>query len=61
MDIPDSLQKAADDERAQLSGLDGDDHAAQWQQWFKAAATIQAAITEHAKDTNKTARKPTGS
>ncbi|WP_413102205.1 hypothetical protein [Streptomyces sp. Inha503] len=53
MDIPDrliELQTAADAEQAKLSGLVGDEHAAQWASWFTAAATVQAAITEHAKE-----------
>ncbi|MFE5159628.1 hypothetical protein ACFRNT_14130 [Streptomyces sp. NPDC056697] len=54
MDIPDrliELQTAADAERDKLTGLDGDERADQWQRWFEAAATIQAAVTEHAQKT----------
>lgn len=53
MDIPDrliTLQQAADDEHAKLRGLDGDEHAAQWKRWRDAAVTVQAAVTEHAKE-----------
>lgn len=53
MDIPDrliELQQTADDERAKLTRLDGPEHKAQWKRWFDAAATVQAAVTEHAKD-----------
>ncbi|MFE2449242.1 hypothetical protein ACH4TQ_50165 [Streptomyces sp. NPDC021218] len=54
MEIPDrliELQQAADAERDKLSGLDGDARAVQWKTWFEAAATIQAAVTEHAQKT----------
>ncbi|GHJ30875.1 hypothetical protein TPA0910_53080 [Streptomyces hygroscopicus subsp. sporocinereus] len=53
MDLPDrriELQKTADDEHAKLPALDGDEHAAQWKRWRDAAAEIQAAVTEHAKE-----------
>ncbi|MEU1805825.1 hypothetical protein [Streptomyces sp. NPDC019937] len=53
MDIPDrliELQQTADDERAELTGLDGDEHAAQWPRWRDAAVKIQAAVTEHAQE-----------
>ncbi|WP_413808094.1 hypothetical protein [Streptomyces sp. OE57] len=53
MDIPDrliSLQTAADAEHAKLTGRDGDEHTTQWKTWFEAAATVQAAVTEHAKE-----------
>ncbi|WP_063735635.1 hypothetical protein [Streptomyces sp. RTd22] len=53
MDIPDrliALQQTADDERAKLTGLDGDEHSAQWRRWFDAAATVQAAVTDHARE-----------
>lgn len=54
VDIPDrliTLQQDADDERAKLTGLDGDEREAQWTRWFEAAAKSQAAVTEHAKET----------
>ncbi|MFF4479438.1 hypothetical protein ACFY1A_20800 [Streptomyces sp. NPDC001520] len=54
MEIPDrliELQTAADAERDKLTGLDGQERADQWQRWFEAAATIQAAVTEHAQQT----------
>ncbi|TMU98205.1 hypothetical protein [Streptomyces sp. DASNCL29] len=53
MEIPDrliSLQQAADAERDKLTGLDGDEHATQWQSWRDASVESQAAVTEHAKD-----------
>ena len=53
MDIPDrliELQTTADAEHAKLTGLDGPEHAAQWQTWFEAAKKCQAAVTEHAKE-----------
>ncbi|MEU5273163.1 hypothetical protein AB0G77_32510 [Streptomyces hygroscopicus] len=42
MDLPDrliALQRAADAE-----------HEAQWKRWCEAATTVQAAVTEHARD-----------
>ncbi|MGW5448683.1 hypothetical protein [Streptomyces asiaticus] len=51
MDIPDrliELQQAADAEHAKLSGLDGEERAAQWKRWFAAAEASQAAVIEHA-------------
>ncbi|MEE4598207.1 hypothetical protein V2J94_41300 [Streptomyces sp. DSM 41524] len=54
MDIPDrliELQQTADAEHAKLTGLDGEERAAQWQRWFKAAEASQAAVTEHAQET----------
>ncbi|MDN3056830.1 hypothetical protein PH213_20210 [Streptomyces sp. SRF1] len=54
MEIPGrliELQQAADDTHAQLRGLDGDEHAAQWTRWRDAAAESQAAVTEHATET----------
>ncbi|MFI0773042.1 hypothetical protein ACH4TQ_50770 [Streptomyces sp. NPDC021218] len=43
------LQKSADQEFAGLTGLDGDEHRARWEQWRAAAERVQAAVTEHAK------------
>lgn len=51
VDIPDrliELQQAADAEHAKLSGLDGEERAAQWKRWFAAAEASQAAVIEHA-------------
>ncbi|MFJ1994121.1 hypothetical protein [Streptomyces asiaticus] len=51
MDIPDrliELQQTADAEHAKLSGLDGDERAAQWKRWFAAAEASQSAVIEHA-------------
>lgn len=53
MDIPDrliELQQAADAEQAKLAGLDGDERQAQWKTWFDAAVTVQAAVTDHARE-----------
>ncbi|MEU5032250.1 hypothetical protein [Streptomyces milbemycinicus] len=55
MDIPDrliDLQQTADDERAKLAGLGGDEHAAQWARWYDAAVASQAAVTAHAQETD---------
>ncbi|NUS88868.1 MAG: hypothetical protein HOY75_40770 [Streptomyces sp.] len=55
VDIPDrliTLQQTADDERAKLTGLDGDEREAQWKRWYEAAVEIQAAVTAHAQETD---------
>ncbi|MFZ4240868.1 hypothetical protein ACOZGD_37610 [Streptomyces murinus] len=54
MEIPDeliSLERAAEDERARLVSLTGDDYAAQWRQWRGAAQALQVAVTAHAEAT----------
>ena len=43
------LERAAEEARARLAGLIGDEYDEQWQAWFKTSETVQAAITEHAK------------
>ena len=43
-----ALQKSADAEHQGLSGLDGEEHRAQWERWRTAAERVQAAVTEHA-------------
>lgn len=51
MDIPDdliALERAAEDQRARLAGLDGEEFEAQRLAWREAAAAAQAAITDHA-------------
>ncbi|MDX3232563.1 hypothetical protein [Streptomyces sp. ME19-01-6] len=45
-----ALQQTADAEHANLTGLIGDEHRAQWKCWFDAAVESQAAITKHAED-----------
>ncbi|MEU0844823.1 hypothetical protein ABZ370_35865 [Streptomyces sp. NPDC005962] len=53
MDIPDriiALQQAADAEHAKLAGLPDADHQIQWKHWYDAAVTVQAAVTEHARE-----------
>jgi len=53
VDIPDSLvklQTAADTEHSKLDGLNCEERAAQWRNWFKAAADSQAAVTQHASE-----------
>jgi hypothetical protein len=50
-DIPDELiklERSAEEERARLTGLEGEECAAQWRQWRTASEEVQAAITEHA-------------
>ncbi|MFF5475440.1 hypothetical protein [Streptomyces achromogenes] len=57
-EIPDeliNLERSAEQERARLAGLTGDDYDAQLRRWRKASAVFQAAVTEHAT-TTKTSR-----
>lgn len=52
-DIPDELiklERSAEEERAKLAGLTGDDYDAQRRRWRKASEAAQAAITKHAED-----------
>ena len=42
------LEHAAEEARAKLAGLIGDEYDEQWRAWFKASEKVQAAITEHA-------------
>ncbi|MEV4438536.1 hypothetical protein AB0K09_05855 [Streptomyces sp. NPDC049577] len=42
------LERAAEEERAKLVGLDGEEREAQWRAWRDSAVVVQAAITEHA-------------
>lgn len=51
MDIPDdliALECAAEEQRARLAGLDGEEYEAQRRVWRQAATAVQAAITDHA-------------
>lgn len=52
VDIPDELiklERSAEDERANLAGLAGDEYDAQWTRWREASETAQAAVTAHAE------------
>ncbi|MFI1327080.1 MULTISPECIES: hypothetical protein [Streptomyces] len=52
MDVPQdliSLERAAEEQRARLAGLDGEDFEAQQRAWQEAARAAQAAIADHAK------------
>ncbi|MFE9906426.1 hypothetical protein [Streptomyces achromogenes] len=54
VDIPDdliALERAAEEQRAKLAGLDGAEYEAQRRAWREAAGAVQAAITAHAKAT----------
>ncbi|MFI8351286.1 hypothetical protein [Streptomyces sp. NPDC085596] len=54
MEIPEpliELERAAEQERGKLAGLDGDKYEAQQRVWRAAAARFQAAVTEHANAT----------
>ncbi|MEW2291068.1 hypothetical protein [Streptomyces sp. NPDC047841] len=45
------MERSAEEERAKLAGLTGDDYDAQWRRWRKAAEKVQAAVTAHAEAT----------
>ncbi|MFE0806229.1 hypothetical protein ACFW4M_26350 [Streptomyces sp. NPDC058794] len=51
MDIPQdliSLERAAEEQRARLAGLDGEEFEAQQRAWQEAAQAARAAIADHA-------------
>ncbi|MGW0131916.1 hypothetical protein [Streptomyces sp. NPDC003299] len=51
MEIPDdliALEHAAEEQRAKMAGLDGEEYELQRRAWREAAAAAQAAITDHA-------------
>lgn len=53
-DIPDELiklERSAEEERAKLAGLTGDEYDEQWRRWRTASEAVQAAITAHAEAT----------
>jgi uncharacterized protein YukE len=47
------LERSAEEARAGLAGLDGEEYAAQWRSWAAAAEAFQAAVTDHAKATGQ--------
>ncbi|MFJ8054932.1 hypothetical protein [Streptomyces sp. NPDC096142] len=47
------LERAAEEARARLAGLIGDEYDAQWKAWRLASETVQAAITEHAAESGE--------
>lgn len=53
-EIPDELiklERSAEEERAKLAGLTGDDYSAQLRRWRDASDKVRAAITKHAEAT----------
>ncbi|MEV0526018.1 hypothetical protein AB0I66_21515 [Streptomyces sp. NPDC050439] len=48
-----TLERSAEEARAKLAGLDGEDYAAQWRLWADAAEAFQAAVTVHATETGQ--------
>ncbi|MFE2102161.1 MULTISPECIES: hypothetical protein [unclassified Streptomyces] len=53
-DISDELIRLecfAEEERARLAGLTGDEYDEQWRRWRTASEAVQAAITAHAEAT----------
>ncbi|MGA4846589.1 hypothetical protein ACOBQB_10080 [Streptomyces sp. G5(2025)] len=47
------LERSAEETRAKLAGLVGEEYQAQWHSWYEAAAAFQAAVTAHAKATGQ--------
>ncbi|MFI1795386.1 hypothetical protein ACH40D_44560 [Streptomyces olivaceoviridis] len=43
------LERSAEEERAKLAGLAGDEYDAQWRRWREASKEVQAAVTAHAE------------
>ena len=55
-DIPDELielERAAEEERAKLAGLDEEEREAQWKRWREATDKFEAAVTKHAEETGQ--------
>ncbi|MGW1911504.1 hypothetical protein ACWCQS_12385 [Streptomyces sp. NPDC002076] len=53
-EVPDELirlERTAEEERAKLAGLTGDEYDAQLRRWREASDAVQAAITAHAAAT----------
>ncbi|WP_330342672.1 hypothetical protein [Streptomyces sp. NBC_00557] len=51
-EVPDELivlERSAEQERAKLAGLAGEEYDAQWRRWREAAEAAQAAITTQAE------------
>ncbi|WP_030989961.1 hypothetical protein [Streptomyces sp. NRRL WC-3744] len=51
-EVPDELiklERSAEQARAKLAGLAGDDYDAQWRRWREASEKVQAAVTAHAE------------
>ncbi|KUM96196.1 hypothetical protein AQI95_42735 [Streptomyces yokosukanensis] len=42
------LERSAEEDRAKLAGLTGDDYDAQLRRWRAASEAVQAAVTAHA-------------
>ncbi|MBJ7004893.1 hypothetical protein JG491_33350 [Streptomyces sp. CRPSP2-6A1] len=47
------LEQTAEDERAKLIGLDGEEYETQWRRWRDESEKVQAAITKHASGRNR--------
>ncbi|MCW7941763.1 hypothetical protein AAW14_06650 [Streptomyces hygroscopicus] len=48
-----TLERAAEQARTALAGLDGAAYTAQWERWRDAAGVFQAAVTAHAEATGQ--------
>ncbi|MEV8022060.1 hypothetical protein AB0O76_38235 [Streptomyces sp. NPDC086554] len=47
------LERWAEEERAKLAGLEGEEYAVQKRRWREASTMVQAAIAHHAKATGQ--------
>ncbi|MCX4669953.1 hypothetical protein OG453_25240 [Streptomyces sp. NBC_01381] len=50
------LERSAEEERAKLAGLDGEERAAQWRRWYDAAVVFQAGYGPRRSDRTAAAR-----
>ncbi|MCZ9353717.1 hypothetical protein NGM36_28790 [Streptomyces mutabilis] len=58
MDIPQdliSLERAAEEQRARLAGLEGEEYAVQRRAWEEATRAVRAAIADHATVSGRSA------
>ncbi|MFI2205499.1 hypothetical protein ACH47Z_32930 [Streptomyces sp. NPDC020192] len=58
--VPDELirlERSAEEERAKLAGLSGDEYDAQLRRWREASEAVQAAVTAYAADTGADRRE----
>ncbi|MEU5533724.1 hypothetical protein [Streptomyces sp. NPDC020362] len=53
-DVPENLielERVAEQERARLAGLTGEEYEAQWRRWRAASEAVRAAVDAHAAET----------
>ncbi|MFD4475974.1 hypothetical protein ACFWPU_07645 [Streptomyces sp. NPDC058471] len=46
-------ERSAEEARAGLAGLDGEEYRAQWNLWLEKTAEFQAAVTRYAQETGQ--------